>query len=99
MSKNHILFITDAWGPQNGGINSFNYDLTIAMSKIVNSNCQIVCTCYDASKESIEEASSYGIKLLHLSSNLDTTEIVVVDILKEKLNIIIIFYKIYFLYS
>lgn len=87
MENTHILFITDAWGPLYGGVNSFNYDLTTALSEIISEDYIIACTCRNPSEQSKVEAAKLGIKLIQINSDLDSPEVIVVDILKEKMNI------------
>ena len=42
---NLFVFIANAWGPISGGINSFNYDLTVACARFKKNNKSIKICC------------------------------------------------------
>lgn len=51
-----IVFLASAWGPQHGGINSFNRDLVEAVSRSIRER-SIECLCISATAPSAEEFS------------------------------------------
>ena len=57
------IFIADAWGAKYGGINSFNYALVIACSRVAKkkSNTKICCVVPCLSKQENEQMLKDGI--------------------------------------
>lgn len=63
MGINLFIFIADSWGTKGGGINSFNFDLSLACARIAKSkkDCKICCvvpalsdkTCSEIKRENI----------------------------------------------
>lgn len=66
--KEFIIFIANRWGTVGGGINSFNYDLSIAVAKRRKKNrrektiCLLLHSVNDIEKREIED--QYGLKLI-----------------------------------
>lgn len=62
---NIVLFST-AWGPKHGGINSFNYDFSISLSKYIGGNGKVICIVPYSSAEDELEAQSHNVCLISL---------------------------------
>ena len=65
----YIIFIANYWGATNGGISTFNYDLSIAISKRRTGTrektvCLLLHSINDIEKKDVEEL--YGLRLIAL---------------------------------
>jgi glycosyltransferase involved in cell wall biosynthesis len=63
-----LVFFATAWGSRHGGINSFNYDLCKALTKLLaepgHPNLKVVCIVNEGKCTEVEEAKSLGIELI-----------------------------------
>lgn len=59
-----IVFFATAWGTRYGGINSFNFDISRALAKLVADKFEVICVIPRAEKEQIKEAKKQGVKLI-----------------------------------
>lgn len=84
---NTLIFISDGWGPKYGGINSFNYSLCIAMSKIRYDNFKVICLSTDVSEnEKGNVYEKYGLILCNLATDdLANIDGIVKKLIYEKL--------------
>jgi glycosyltransferase involved in cell wall biosynthesis len=65
MSKSarfELVTVATAWGPAEGGVNSFNYDLTIALSRCAMQ--RVACLVPSASPEEVQDATGNRVTLL-----------------------------------
>lgn len=65
MSKStrfELVTVATAWGSAEGGVNSFNYDLTIALSRCAMG--RVACLVPSASLEEVQDAASSRVTLL-----------------------------------
>lgn len=69
-SKKYIVFIATSWGPEYGGINSFNIDLCCALAKI-SGDFQLVCVVISADQRTIDEVSRENNVLLVSISEME----------------------------
>jgi glycosyltransferase involved in cell wall biosynthesis len=60
----HIVFIATAWGAEQGGINSFNTDLTRALGVLLHQRVSVTCVVLNAKNDDIEDARRSGVNLL-----------------------------------
>lgn len=67
------VLISNSWGTINGGINSFNYDLCLAVGRyLINSKHRIVCVVLKASTDEIAKAQNeYNVSLISLNKNTE----------------------------
>jgi tetratricopeptide (TPR) repeat protein len=64
--KTLVSFAT-RWGPQFGGINSFNQDLLKAFAAAFSQHIQTFCIVLDASQNEIDDALNHQVNLISLS--------------------------------
>lgn len=65
---NLIAVLTTAWGAQHGGINAFNADYCVALSKQLRGIADVICVAPYADLQHINEAGLLGVTLLSLDS-------------------------------
>jgi len=66
-----IALLATSWGTKSGGINSFNMDLTIALSSLLKDKYKIICAVLNASEEQIADAARQDIHLLTLNTEAE----------------------------
>jgi len=81
--KNFVFFST-SWSSQNGGVNSINYDITVALSKITNN---IYCVVLNATEDDHSTASKFGIRLIVAPEGYDKSHVWLPNIIKDIDNI------------
>lgn len=64
----NIISLTDSWGTQKGGINSFNYDLLCSLAKLDLEDLSLYCVVLNIDKAGLEDAEGKGIKIINLKS-------------------------------
>lgn len=62
-----IVVLATAWGPRFGGINSFNFDLCLALSRVLRRH-RVVCVVPSASEAEVIAAMSSGVTLITLGA-------------------------------
>lgn len=67
-----VIFIATGWGPKAGGINSFNYDLCLALSRLSRekNDIRVYCLSRGASDEEIAEAGKNGLTVINTCADL-----------------------------
>lgn len=71
-TKKTLVAFATRWGPQFGGINSFNADLLPAVATAFDDNVEAICVVLYASSTEVDAARSK--KVLLVSLGLSTTE-------------------------
>ena len=64
----NIISLTDSWGTQKGGINSFNYDLLCSLAKLDLEDLSLYCVVLNIDKAGLEDAEGKGIRIINLKS-------------------------------
>ena len=64
---NRLVLLATAWGPQFGGINSFNYDLARSLAVLLAGRVRITCVVPAAQPDEVEEAARSIVELLPLA--------------------------------
>ena len=64
----HIVSIATDWGPQNGGINAFNFDFCRALSGIAKVTCVVI------SENAEKRSSNSAVRVLSLKSSTSASE-------------------------
>lgn len=78
-----LVFIATAWGSRYGGINSFNYDLCVALAKLAKSDLNIVCIVSESKDGDKQDAEETGVTLICLKNQEEEIEILP-SLLKDK---------------
>ncbi len=65
-----LIFIADGWGAKFGGINSFNYDLCLAIPEVLDDNYKAVCITKEATHNEITFAKGKGLEII-VTGNID----------------------------
>ena len=58
-----LVLLATAWGPQLGGINSFNYDLARSLAALLGGRMRVTCVVPAATREEIEDAGRSSVDL------------------------------------
>ncbi len=66
----NIVFLSTAWGPKLGGINSFNADLATALAQTLGGNDRVFCATPSAQDVDLADAFGKGVTLLNLSDKV-----------------------------
>lgn len=67
-----VVTIATAWGSKYGGINSFNYDLAVALAhQLSPSKSKVICAVPLATQEEIKDALVNGVELIVMKSSTD----------------------------
>lgn len=62
-----IVFVTDRWGYERGGINAFNTDACSALAEFLSTRqIRVVCAVQSATQSNVDDAKEKGIKLVAL---------------------------------
>lgn len=83
MGTNLFIFIADSWGTKGGGINSFNFDLSLACARIAKSrkDCKVCCVIPALSDKTYNEIKSNNILPITLQkiefSSSDASDIII----------------------
>ncbi|MES2277890.1 MAG: SUMF1/EgtB/PvdO family nonheme iron enzyme [Bacteroidota bacterium] len=64
-----IVFLTDAWGPTHGGINSFNFEFSKALAAAFPKAVVVINVVLLATAQDIEDAASHGVRLIAIESD------------------------------
>ena len=80
---NCIVFIATSWGTRYGGINSFNYDLCIALAKLKELDLSIICIVNEGTASDIQDAHRLGVALI--PSPLQNDPKLDIDAISERL--------------
>jgi hypothetical protein len=67
--ERYIVVLTTSWGPKHGGINSFNYDLTLALPGVLSEH-GVICVTLNAPQRDITRALRDGVTLISLGRNV-----------------------------
>lgn len=67
-----IVFIATHWGTNEGGINSFNYDLVKAIANTYKDQFQILCVVKEAEFKEINDAKNMGIDILVIDGRFNS---------------------------
>lgn len=67
MEKTLIILAT-AWGPQHGGINSFNYDFVKSLGEVFHRCVRVICVVPKMTSEEKEDAAGSHVELIDLSN-------------------------------
>lgn len=65
-SSAKIVFFATAWGATHGPINSFNYDISRALSRLIRDRFDVVCVVPRAEQAETREAKKEGVRLVEL---------------------------------
>ena len=66
MAKKTLIVLATAWGPQHGGINSFNYDFVKALGVAFHDTIDVFCVVPRATDTDIQDARHSFVTLVHL---------------------------------
>ena len=80
---NCIVFIATSWGTRYGGINSFNYDLCVALAKLKELDLSIICIVNEGTASDIQDAHRLGVALI--PSPLQNDPKLDIDAISERL--------------
>ena len=64
---NRLVLLATGWGPQFGGINSFNYDLCRSLAVLLAGRIRITCVVPAGTGDEIEDATRSSVELLPLT--------------------------------
>jgi HEAT repeat protein/glycosyltransferase involved in cell wall biosynthesis len=78
-----LIFLTDAFGSQHGGINAFNADLCAGLARGVASGIEVVCVVTVADQQDRNDAGGKGIHLVVTGTRELTSETVIDALAKE----------------
>lgn len=77
-----IIFVADGWGPKFGGINSFNYDLCIAVTRLLDNQHRVACVVPEASYVERENAKKCKVRLIELG-DLKNPDVIIKKCMEE----------------
>jgi hypothetical protein len=66
MANKTLIALATSWGPQQGGINSFNYDFLRAFGVAFHHSVRVLCVVPQATRDQIEEAGRHHVGLIPL---------------------------------
>lgn len=67
-----IVFIATQWGTNEGGINSFNYDLVKAIANTYKNQFHILCVVKEADYKEVYDANNLGIDILVIEGRFNS---------------------------
>ena len=79
-----IVFFATAWGTRCGGVNSFNFDISRALGKLVRDRYEVICIVPCAGKKQVKEAKKEDVKLVALRYTGDEDHFLAEDIEEVK---------------
>lgn len=87
MVENLFIFIADSWGVEEGGINSFNYDLSLACARLtkLRKNGLVCCIAPNLSQKACDDIKRDGILPITLQEedfNSDQAALIIIKRLK-----------------